>query len=430
MSDQTNQPPPELNITPTEWANTPESVRAFLLSLIDHADGMEGELATNLDSPSFRHLFDEVRKLATTFKAQEDRHWLILATFMQLHRNHFAIGLSELLDAIHLLQNPRFSETEAKLKVTLQLLWCDSREDEHKFNHIWQHTLPAMSKREKQADELLKSGDKDKTLKDEKITNGPTVGQEKRETAVTSSPRTHDTDLEWNILPLSAPSISTDPPDLSSDWPITRRQLIYYWRYLRHPVADGPADILDVKTTVAQTANRGYYFAPAYQRRTHNYAHLILLVDQDGSMMPFHRFTREIIETAHDESDIRQVDTFYFHDVPDLETIYSDSRLTQQVSTKTVFEHCTEDTSVLIISDVGAARGHLQIPRVQAFTEFLTTLRERTNRMALLNPMPKARWRSTTAEFITHLIPMFPITADGFSNAIDVVRGLMLNQEI
>jgi len=73
---------------------------------------------------------------------------------------------------------------------------------------------------------------------------------------------------------------------------------------------------------------------------------------------------------------------------------------------------------------MGAARGRRKMGRIQAITSFLLDLKERSGLVAVLNPMPRNRWRRTSAETIAYQVPMFPITADGFSNAIDVVRGI------
>jgi hypothetical protein len=45
--------------------------------------------------------------------------------------------------------------------------------------------------------------------------------------------------------------------------------------------------------------------------------------------------------------------------------------------------------------------------------------------IAWLNPMPRERWAGSSAQVIANLLHghMFQMDPDGFSNAIDVVRG-------
>jgi uncharacterized protein with von Willebrand factor type A (vWA) domain len=53
----------------------------------------------------------------------------------------------------------------------------------------------------------------------------------------------------------------------------------------------------------------------------------------------------------------------------------------------------------------------------------LLKLRQVTNLMAWLNPMPAERWDGTSADILANIVPMFEMDEDGLSNAIDIVRG-------
>jgi uncharacterized protein with von Willebrand factor type A (vWA) domain len=198
--------------------------------------------------------------------------------------------------------------------------------------------------------------------------------------------------------------------------------MVYNWRYLRRPLPDGPADLLDVDATVYRAAQNGFYLAPVYRRRLRNHAHLLLLVDQGGSMTPLHRFTRDLVESAQHESDLEAAEVFYFHNVPG-ESYYLNPRLTERLSAPQVLEMCDENTGILIVSDAGAARGQLHLPRVQATARFLAALKAYTPHIAWLNPMPRRRWADSSAQFIEGLVSMFPMDPDGMSAAIDALRG-------
>jgi hypothetical protein len=137
-------------------------------------------------------------------------------------------------------------------------------------------------------------------------------------------------------------------------------------------------------------------------------------------------FTRDLVETARDESDIEQVEVFYFHNVV-AESLYRDPRLTEPVKMEQVLASCSTDTSLLLVSDAGAARGYRPMDRIRATTQFLLRLKQRTTLLAWLNPMPMARWEATSAQIIAHLVPMLQMDFDGLSNAIDIVRGQPLH---
>ena len=134
------------------------------------------------------------------------------------------------------------------------------------------------------------------------------------------------------------------------------------------------------------------------------------------------RFTRDLAETALDDSRLEQVEVVYFHNVPG-EYLYGDAYLTRPVKQEEVLSRCTNETSVLIVSDAGAARGCRRLPRIQATTEALFQLKQRSSLIAWLNPMPQARWTGASAQIIAHLAPMCQMDQDGLSRAIDIVRG-------
>jgi uncharacterized protein len=235
--------------------------------------------------------------------------------------------------------------------------------------------------------------------------------------------------LDVATLPIRSPSFNPIERDeirsLQSYYPLSRRSAIYGWRFLRRMVADGCRNVVDVPATIQAVCDRGYYLAPVYRRRERNAARLLLLIDQNGSMMPFHRFMRDLVETAQTESplDRENVLVFYFHNVPGSH-LYRDLYLTEPIPTIDVLGQCDRDTSVLIVSDGGAARGYRRQERIQQTTRLLLRLRQRTNLIAWLNPMPKKRWEGSSAEILAYLIPMFQMNRQGFCNAIDALRGL------
>ncbi len=83
---------------------------------------------------------------------------------------------------------------------------------------------------------------------------------------------------------------------------------------------------------------------------------------------------------------------------------------------------------MLIVSDGGAARGYRRLERIQATTEFLLDIGQKTNHIAWLNPMPQNRWNRTSAQLIAYRVPMYPMNNQGLSNAIDTIMGKTLSQ--
>jgi len=335
-----------------------------------------------------------------------------------LLRGPLGLGVGELLAAIEALEGRWDAEGRHKPREIARMLWCHSRLEPPEFIAVWDRISRAMPSA--------------------KVPSGPGLAAPPATvptpppvpTPVPPAPPTPASDAtspvpEPSIVPLrlpSAPIPSSERYALQTYGPVSRRSMVYSWRYLQRPMPDGPADVLDVDATVDQAARSGFFFGPVYRRRMHNHAHLLLLIDQGGSMTPFHMYTRELIETVRDESTIEQIDCLYFQNVPTT-TLARDPYLTDRVPLEQALEKCSSDTSVLIVSDAGAARKHRVPERARATAQFLYQVKQNTNLIAWLNPMPESRWAGTTARIIAYMVPMFQMDDDGLSGAIDALRG-------
>lgn len=223
------------------------------------------------------------------------------------------------------------------------------------------------------------------------------------------------------VPPMSKESLSV-VRELFAYAPISRLSMAYAWRYLRRPVIDGPADFLDVQATIKLVAQQGFFLSPVYKRRQSNHAHLVLLIDQGGSMVPFRNITEDVVNTAQQETSIKEVNVFYFHNIV-ADIVYTDEYLTQWLELGQALKHCDFQTSILIVSDGGAARGSNDPQRIEATERMLAALKRRTSLVAWLNPIPRVRWEGCSAEAISKLSQMFQMSPDDFSSAIDSLQG-------
>lgn len=348
---------------------------------------------------------------------------IITRVFDRLRRDGFNIGVSEYIAALNAVKGGIGAAGLDDLKLVLQLLWCHSLAEQARFELIWKSLALSSTPPTPQA-----GVDKPKTPPPatERLTS-PSLPPSPKPELLPPEPEASS----LAPLPVRLPFLAAETenlPELQIYYPVSRRSMVYLWRYLRRPVADGPADVLDVEATVDLAARQGFFLASVYRRREVNRARLLLLIDQYGSMTPFHRFTRDLVETALCESTLAegQVNVFYFHNVP-TPYVYQDDHLTLPIPLEQALAECDGDTSVLIISDAGAARGYRRMERVRATTEFLVQLKQRSSLISWLNPMPTQRWDGTSAELIAYLVPMEQMDGDGLSHAIDLVRGQPLS---
>jgi len=360
-----------------------------------------------------------------------DGEGLVLETFLQLRKSGFNLGLDEYFAGLALVtgEGTPFAQNLDTLKRSLKAVWCTSPSEQRQFDPDWDKALAIVQAATLDTTETVDAPESSSSRSSvEPFPFTPArFDQTQLETkAEKSTPPT----LDAVSQPVRAPFTPVElerPSELRSYWPVTRRFMSYSWRYLRRTVEAGPAEQLDVEATVQQVAQQGFYLEPVLRQGDQNRAQLLLLIDQNGSMMPLHPFSRAVAETALYNSGLPpgQVSVYYFQNVP-ADDVYYDVFLTQPVELNAVLAACDADTSVVVVSDAGAARGYRRLERIRATVRFLAHLRRTTQRCAWLNPMPAERWIGSSAEMIANLVPMFQMDQDGLSHAIDVVRGLLV----
>lgn len=354
----------------------------------------------------------------------------IYTCFVRLKHMGLPLGMQELMDAILLADlKPEWDDLEP----LLLLLWCDSTAEYLRFNEAWDSILLQLEQQEEPPAET-QSEPVDMTPTAPLPSKPIDIPAQKPVAKPVDTPaqkpaETTSTKPQFSAMPIRAPQRPLEglnQIELAQYYPISRRFMQYSWKYLRRDVADGPRDVLDFDATVHKAVQQGFFFEAIYQRRVNNYAHLVLLLDHGGSMTPFHHYIRELVITASEDSSIANVDVYYFNNVP-TGTLYTNPKRTKQVNLTDVFETLDDFSSVLIISDAGAARKNNNFDRLMETDFFLDDLFTHTGQVAWLNPMPESRWHGSSAEEISKSRPnlMFPMNEDGMSNALDVLRGIV-----
>jgi uncharacterized protein with von Willebrand factor type A (vWA) domain len=211
---------------------------------------------------------------------------------------------------------------------------------------------------------------------------------------------------------------------LTSDYlPMTRRQMKRSWRYLRRMVREGPSIELDIEATVAIVGRQGMLVDPVLVPRRINRTELLLLLDQNGSMVPFQMLSRRLSETALRGGHLGKTNIYYFHNCP-VDYVYRNPYLLDSISIEDVVKQFQyRHVRVLIFSDAGAARGGFNDERVELTFDFADRLKPFIQYIAWLNPMPRSRWAGTTAAEIAKIFPMFEISRRGMDEAVRALMG-------
>lgn len=254
-------------------------------------------------------------------------------------------------------------------------------------------------------------------------------------------------------ISLTDVKVSERPFVFVPQFPLTYREVAQTWRRLRRPVRTGAPVELDIEGTIARRSRLGVATTVVLQSRRRNMARLLLLVDRQGSMDPFHRFCDEVCTAIQQAGRLEETALYYFHNVPAegadeqvLEALagqlfptldpvlsqiqplaegclYSDPTLLSPEPLTDVLESYAAGAAVVLISDAGAARNRYRISRLLDTIAFMKALRSYTSHYVWLNPLPKRYWHNNTAAHIARHIPMFPLDRTGIQQAVNVLRG-------
>lgn len=218
--------------------------------------------------------------------------------------------------------------------------------------------------------------------------------------------------------------VARNPFVSSSEYfPVTRRQMKQSWRYLRQFVREGPPTELDIEATVKEASQQGVLLKPALIPRRVNRTELLLLIDRDGSMTPFHTLARRLTETAVQGGRLAKAEVYYFHNCPD-QYLYDDPNHQDARAMNGILTNLRADyTGVMIFSDAGAARGGFNPQRLELTAAFLAQLKQKVRYVVWLNPIPRSYWLHSTASEIAKLVPMFEFNRRNLHEAINVLRG-------
>lgn len=210
---------------------------------------------------------------------------------------------------------------------------------------------------------------------------------------------------------------------------LDEREMAQAWRKLRVKERSGAKTELDLDETVRSVAKRGAFFQPELRASLGNVAKLHFLVDREGSMVPFHHFSRAILEGASTVGNLSEVQELFFHDLP--KQLYRRDLLIEPVAFENFLQNLDSNRSlVVIISDAGAARGAFDAKRISETEAQIHQIQKRSRNCIWLNPMPQRRWNGNSAEKIAQLLPMFECTGLGLNKAVDALRGQLLKPNV
>ena len=349
---------------------------------------------------------------------------LLLALFHRLRQGGVPLGVGEYLLAVRTLRAGYGLDRPEHLRSICRLLWAKSCEDQELFDLTYAELVePRLRPRPTTSPPRSAPPTGPTPPTGGSPPAPPTGGTVEDPAGLPASPQPA-------IVPLHTfvPESSTAPLGSSGFYqlmprpPISRREMATLWKHLRLLRREGPQVELDAEATIDAIGRTGVFSQPALRPARRNQLRLLLLIDRRGSMVPFQPLVEALVESIHRGGMLGHTVCFYFHNVPGDHLAAHPALADRRPATDVLAAHA-KGQAVLIVSDAGAARGCYSEARVVATHTFLETLAPFTHRVAWLNPLPVARWGSTSAEEIEQFVPMFSLDRKGLIATIEALRG-------
>jgi uncharacterized protein len=371
---------------------------------------------------------------------------IIWDLFQKLRRRGFAIGVED-YEALQQSLRAGFGWSSQRAFLSLcTALWAKSRQEGEVLAALFEQLAPEGDRWVYSLPKEDLSSSEEPPPEDKSVSSKPEVAKRSVEPKTASQTR---------LPPISLANvrISERPFVFVPQLPLTYREVAQTWRRLKRPIRKGAATELDLAATIAQRCQLGVVTNVVMRPRTSNVARLLLLVDRQGSMAPFHRFCDEVCRAITEAGRLGETAIYYFHNVPAegaddrvLEPlvgqlfpvldpilqkieplqdgyVYTDRDLLIPKPLPEVLKAEGRGASIVILSDAGCARKQYRVSRLLDTIACLKAIRTYSPDCVWLNPLPKQYWLNNTAGQIARHIPMFPLDREGMEQAVNVLRG-------
>ncbi len=222
--------------------------------------------------------------------------------------------------------------------------------------------------------------------------------------------------------------------DFRQDTILDIRQFQVAFRKLRQYSSrmEGDRTILDIDKTVDETCDSGGMLKIVYDKPRKNTVKLLLLIDSDGSMMPYSQLCNRLFQAASKSNHFKDLKVYYFHNcIYDYLYTTPVCRRGEWVDTNWVLGNLNSEYKVIFVGDAAMApfelfrRGGNNV--IGLFNEepgidWLNKFKKRYKKQIWLNPIEAKYWENLygreTLHEIKDIFPMFELTLDGLERGI------------
>ncbi len=222
--------------------------------------------------------------------------------------------------------------------------------------------------------------------------------------------------------------------DYRTDLAFDHRQLRVALRRLRQLTRFGAASELDLDETIDETCKNAGEIELVFRAPRKNDVRLLLLMDVGGTMEPYYEPVSRLLTALHEERGLRDFQPYYFHNCV-YDSVYSQARMLRHdaVPTGDVLRRLDGRWKVVLVGDAAMHPAELLEPyggidpRITTSTpgiRWLHRIATHFDRAVWVNPEAREDWGGwQTVRVVQRLFPMFPLSVDGLTEAVQALVG-------
>jgi len=221
--------------------------------------------------------------------------------------------------------------------------------------------------------------------------------------------------------------------DYRTDATLDSRQLRVALRRMRQLTRSGDATELDLDETIDETCKNAGEIELIFRPPRRNDVRLLLLMDVGGTMEPYYEPVSQLLTALHEERGLRDFQPYYFHNCV-YDHLYTSARMLKKdaIPTGDVLRRLDSRWKALFVGDAAMHPAELLEPygnidpRRTSPTPgvvWLHRIATHFDRTVWLNPEGPAYWEADTARVIRRLFPMYHLSVDGLTHAVQALVG-------
>ncbi len=218
-----------------------------------------------------------------------------------------------------------------------------------------------------------------------------------------------------------------------TDVTLDLRQMRIALRRMRQLTRHGEATELDLDETIDETCRNAGEIEMVFRAPRRNEVRLLLLMDVGGTMDPYYEPVSQLLTALHEERGLRAFEPYYFHNCI-YDHVFNKARMfrSDAVPTGDLLRRLDSRWKVVIVGD-GAmhpaelmeAYGNIDPRRVSRTPGivWLQRIAQHFDRSVWVNPEKPAYWDADTCRVIRRIYPMYHLSIDGLSQAVQALVG-------